>query len=165
VVVVGFCYLPTADSPANIITGKPVAVIYPPIRDLVLQNARCHHNRLSQHPVLSDNRTEVLLTFGKFNVLVVGRIVRLKYPGVVIRALGWLHRALSSLQGNAVETVDTTGGAVETKLSVGDWATGSQLEGLLQVADEWRPSEESGKTNKICQHDMLGGQSLTCSPC
>jgi hypothetical protein len=155
VVVVGFCYLPTADSPANIITGKPVAVIYPPIRDLVLQNARCHHNRLSQHPELSDNRTEVLLPPGKFNVLVVGRIVRLKYPGVVIRALGWLHRAMTSLQSSTAEAEAATGGAAEAQLSVGDWATESQLEGLLQVAYEWRPSKESGKLTRSASMALL----------
>jgi hypothetical protein len=88
------------------------------------------------------------LPSGKFNVLVVGRIVRLKYPGVVIRALGWLHRAMTSLQGSTVETVAATGGAAETPLSVGDWATESQLVGLLQVADEWRPSEEPGKLTR-----------------
>jgi hypothetical protein len=132
-----------------------VAIIYPPVRDLVLRNARCHHNRLSQHPELSDNRTEVLLPPGKFNVLVVGRIVRLKYPGVVIRALGWLHRAMTSLQSSTAEAEAATGGAVGTPLSVGGWATERQLEGLLQVADEWRPSEESGKLTRSASTPFL----------
>jgi hypothetical protein len=89
----------------------------------------------------------------------------LKYPGVVIRAMGWLHRAMTSLQSSTVEAEAATGSAAEAPLCVGDWATERQLEGLLQVADEWRRSEESGKTNKICQHGMNGGQSLACSPC
>jgi hypothetical protein len=122
-----------------------VAVIYPPVREVVLQSVRCHSSQLSQKgSLLSSSQTEVLLPPEKFNVLVVGRIVKAKCPGLIIRALGWLHRALTSAQNMAVESEVSSGGTAKATQLGGEWATEEQLSRLFKLADAWSNGLDAG---------------------
>jgi hypothetical protein len=115
------------------------------VREVVLQRARCHSSQLSQRgSLLSSSATEVLLPPGKFNVLVVGRIVKAKCPGLVIRALGWLHRALTSVQIMPVEVEVSSGGTLGATQLGGEWATEEQLSSLLKLADAWSNGQDAG---------------------
>jgi hypothetical protein len=86
---------------------------------------------------------------GKFNVLVVGRIVKAKCPGLVIRALGWLHRALTSVQIMPVEVEVSSGGTLGATQLGGEWATEEQLSSLLELADAWSTDQDAGILNVL----------------
>jgi hypothetical protein len=127
-----------------------VAVIYPPVREMVLQSARCHSSPLSQRgSPLPSSQAEVLLAPEMFNVLVVGRIVKAKCPGLVIRAMGWLHRALTRVRNMPVETEVSSGGTLGATQLGGEWATEEQLSSLLKLADAWSTGQDAGILNVL----------------
>ena len=100
--------------------GKPVAIIYPPVRDLVIQSSPCGHLYFKTQDVRAgmnvnpnemdldrsavsrkyegekkmekkmERGLEKVLPVDKFNLLYVGRLAGVKCPGVLVRALGYL---------------------------------------------------------------------------
>lgn len=107
-----------------------MAVIYPPVRGLVIDSSLCRLQYWQQQdgatrgcivPQADDRaNTTSVLPAGKFNVLFVGRLARVKCPGLLIRAVAQLM-ALTEQAGD-----DGGGGQDEAE------ATG--------VAEVFRPS-------------------------
>lgn len=98
-----------------------MAVIYPPVRGLVIDSSLCRLQYWQQQdgatrgcvvPQADDRaNTTSMLPAGKFNVLFVGRLARVKCPGLLIRAVAQLM-ALTEQAGD-----DGGGGQDETEVT------------------------------------------------